>query len=154
MTLVRWQPRSALRPWTPFHEIQNFQQEMDRLFGLDFGRGGESFLDGAWNPAVDVVQEDDRYQVRVDLPGMKRDEIDVTIHGNTLTISGEKKREAETKEENLYRSERYYGKFSRSLTLPSAVDAEKIAATYKDGVLEISIPKSEEARAKVIKIQS
>lgn len=154
MSLVRWQPRSALRPWSPLHEMENFQQEMDRLFGWAFGRGGESFLDGAWSPAVDVVQQDDHYQVRVDLPGMKRDDIDVTIHGNTLTISGEKKRQSETKEENLYRAERYYGKFSRSLTLPTAVDAEKIAATYRDGVLEIKVPKTEEARARMIKIES
>ena len=108
----------------------------------------------AWNPAIDILQEGDRYLVRADLPGMKKDEIEVTLDGDTLTISGEKKRENETRDDSSYRSERYYGKFSRSLVLSSTVDANKIEAAYTDGVLSVTIPKSEEARPKQIKIQS
>ena len=106
-----------------------------------------------WNPAVDVYEDGDRYHVHVDLPGMQRADIAITVKGDTLTISGEKKREKDTKEEDYYRAERYYGKFSRSLTLPSTVDAGKIEAKYKDGVLEVHIPKTEEARPKQIKIE-
>jgi HSP20 family protein len=129
---------------------------MNRLFDWTFGAGtGESMLDGGlWAPAVDIVQEGDRFRVRADLPGMKREEIEVTVNGDTLTISGEKKRESETKQESQFRAERYYGKFSRSLTLPSSVDPSKVEATYRDGVLDISVPKSEEARARSIKIQA
>jgi HSP20 family protein len=84
---------------------------------------------------------------------VKREEIEITVDGDTLTVKGEKKRESESKQDDAYRSERYYGSFSRSLTLPAAVDANKIEARYKDGVLEIVIPKSEEAKPKQIKIQ-
>ena len=108
----------------------------------------------AWSPAVDIVQESDRYLVKVDLPGMKKEEIEITLNGDTLTISGEKKNAKETKDDSYYRSERYYGKFSRSLVLPSTVDANKIEAAYKDGVLSVTLPRSEEARPKQIKIQS
>jgi HSP20 family protein len=126
---------------------------MNRLFDVAFGgRGGEGMLDTSWNPAVDVFEEGDRYHVHVDLPGMKRDDIEITVQGDTLMISGEKKRETETKEEDFYRAERYYGKFSRSLTLPASVDASKIDAKYKDGVLEVLIPKTEEARPRQIKV--
>lgn len=156
MSIVRWQPRAALRPWSMFHDIENLQREMNRLFDWTFGPGSEEgVLDGGlWAPAVDVVQEGDVFRVRADLPGMKREDIEVTINGDRLTISGEKKREAETKQGSQYRTERYYGKFSRSLTLPSSVDANRVEATYRDGVLDISVPKSEDARTRAIKVQA
>ena len=155
MTLVRWQPRSAMRRWTPYSNFEDVQSEMNRLFDWAFGRrGGEGTWDGAWAPAVDIYEEGDKFHVHVDLPGLKRDDIDVTIDSNTMTISGEKKKEHETKEDSYYRAERYYGRFSRSIDLPSSADTSKIDAKYKDGVLEVAIPKSEEARPKQIKIQS
>ena len=152
MTLVRWQPRRALRHWSPYPDVEGVQGEMNRLFGWAFGRHLEDgSFGGSWMPAVDVY---DNFHIHVDLPGLKRDGIDVTVDGNTLTISGEKKRENETKEDGYYRAERYYGKFSRSIDLPSTVDATKIEAKYKDGVLEVALPKSETARPKRIKIGS
>jgi HSP20 family protein len=155
MAMIRWQPRGAMRQWAPFRDIEQFQQEMNRLFDWTFGRhGSDDLWEGSWSPAVDVVQDSDRFHVRVDLPGMKREEIGITLNGDTLTITGEKKRENEVKEDSYFRAERYYGKFSRSLTLPSSVDANKIEATYKDGVLDITIPRSEEAKPKQIKIQT
>jgi HSP20 family protein len=144
-----------VRTWSPLHELDTFQQEMNRLFDWTFGGAGDrSFFEEAWNPATDVIEEEDRFRVRVDLPGMRREEIEVTVNGEVLTITGEKKRDAETKEKNVYRSERAFGKFSRTLRLPSAVDAERVEASYRDGVLEVSIPKSQEARARVVTVKS
>lgn len=155
MALVRWQPRGSMSTWSPLRELEEMRNEMSRMFGWPAGHGeSDGFFDSLWSPAVDIVQEGDRLLVKADLPGMKKDEIEITLNGDTLTISGEKKRESEQKDDNTYRSERYYGKFSRSLVLPSTVDANKIDAVYKDGVLSLTIPKSEEARPKQIKIQS
>jgi len=155
MSLIRWQPRGSVSQWTPFRELGQFHRDMDRLFDMSFGgRGADTLFESGWAPAVDVVQENDRFHVRFDLPGMKRDEIEITLHGDTLTISGEKKRESEVKEDSYYRAERYFGKFSRSLVLPTSVSADKIEATYKDGVLDVVVPKTEEAKPKQIKIQS
>ena len=153
MTLVRWQPRGAMRRWSPYLDFEDLQSEMNRLFDWTVRRRG-SDIDGAWMPAVDVYEEGDSFRIHADLPGLKRDEIDITIDGKTLTISGEKKRESETKEDGYYRAERFYGRFSRSIDLPSSVDTSKIEAKYKDGVLEVTLSKSEEARPKQIKIQS
>ena len=155
MALIRWQPRGTLSAWSPMSEMEEMRNEMSRMFGFPFGRGdADGFFGSLWSPAVDIVQEGDHFLVRADLPGMKKDEIEITLNGDTLTISGEKKRESEAKDDGYYRSERYYGKFSRSLVRPSTVDANKIEASYKDGVLSLTIPKSEEARPKQIKIQS
>lgn len=155
MALVRWQPRGSLSAWNPFRELEEMRNEMSRVFGWPAGRGeSDGLFESIWSPPVDIAQEGDHYIVKADLPGMKKDEIEITLNGDTLTISGEKKKENETKEDNYYRSERYYGRFSRSLALPSTVDANKIEASYKEGVLSVTIPKSEEARPKQIKIQS
>jgi len=153
MTLVRWQPRSALRRWRPYRGFDDLQSEMNRLFDWADWRHGRD-ADGAWMPAVDVYEEGDNFHIHADLPGLKRDEIDITVDGKTLTISGEKKSERETKDDSYYCAERFYGKFTRSIDLPSSVDTSKIEAKYKDGVLEVSLPKTEEARPKQIKIQS
>ena len=155
MTLVRWQPKGAMRAWSPFREIDQLQGEMGGLFDWAFGRSGGSLLtESGWAPPIDVLQDEDAFRVQVDLPGMKKEEIEITLDDNTLTIRGEKKRESETKEDDYYRTERFDGTFSRSLVLPSATDANKIEATYRDGVLDVVIPKSEEAKPKQIKIQS
>ena len=155
MALVRWQPRGTMTAWSPFRELEGIRNEMSRMFGWPVRRGeSESLFESRWSPAVDIIQEGDRYLVKADLPGMKKDEIEITLNGDTLTISGEKKNAKETKDDSYYRSERYYGKFSRSLVLPSTVDANKIEAAYKDGVLSVTLPRSEEARPRQIKIQS
>ena len=155
MSIVRWQPRGAMSTFSPFRNVDRFQQEMNQLIDWAFGRGmGDSLVDTAWAPPVDVIQDGDKFRVHVDLPGMKKDEIEITLNGDTLTIRGEKKRESEHKEEDVYRAERYYGSFARSLVLPASVDSTKIEASYRDGVLEVVIPKSEEAKPKQIRIQS
>ena len=158
MAMIRWQPRHMMRPvreWNPFHELDLFGEEFGRLLGWP-GNGG--FLAGAesasWAPRVDVIEEADRFQVRVDLPGMKKDDIQLTLDGSTLTIHGERKQERETKDRGIYRQERFTGSFSRSLVLPSTVDPQKIEATYNDGVLEVTVPKSDAAKPRQIAIQS
>lgn len=147
MAIVRWEP------WTGFSSLR---REMDRLFD-DFGRGtGEEKGLATWNwaPAVDIYEKGEEYVVKANLPGMKKEDIKVSLHNGALTISGETKREQEVKEEYYYRSERAYGAFSRAIGLPSEVDPEKIKATYESGVLELRIPKAEKAKAKEIKIET
>jgi len=154
MSLVRWQPRSAMAAWDPFRDVNEMRSMMSRFFGWPYGHSEEGPMEADWVPRVDIVQEKERYLVQADLPGMKREEIDITVNGDTLTITGERKSERKTQEDNFYRSERHYGRFSRSLILPSSVDADRIEAAYKDGVLQLAIPKSEQAGPKQIKIES
>lgn len=104
-------------------------------------------------PALDVYEQKDDVIVKAEIPGLTKDEIDITLEGNTLTIKGEKKKEEEVKEEDYYRCERTYGAFSRSIDLPVAVQMDKVNASFKDGVLEIQLPKSEQAKKNVVKVK-
>lgn len=152
MALIKWMGEDI---WEPFRELSELPAEMNRLFGrslvpakwLATGDGGR------WFPEVDIAEEKDRILVRADLPGMKQEEIAVEVSDSVLTIKGERKRESETKDAKTYRVERSYGSFLRSFTLPAGVDAGKISATYKNGVLEIALPKLAEAKAKQIKVE-
>jgi HSP20 family protein len=107
-----------------------------------------------WMPAVDVFEKDDKFVVKAELPGMKEEDIDVSVVGDTLTVKGEKKTESEVKEENYYRCERSYGSFYRSIPLPSTVDASKIKADFEDGVLEVTLPKTAEVKPKKIAVSA
>jgi HSP20 family protein len=107
-----------------------------------------------WMPAVDVLEKDDKFVVKAELPGMKEEDISVSVVGDTLTIKGEKKTETEVKEEDYYRCERAYGSFYRSIPLPSTVDAGKIEASYQDGVLEVTLPKAAEVKPKKIAVSA
>jgi HSP20 family protein len=131
------------------------QKEINRMFDT-FWRGGtladRSFYDGEFSPAVDIAEEDDQYLVKVELPGVSKDDVKITMEGNLLTISGEKKGQKETKK-NYHALERSYGSFSRSFTLPTTVQGDKVAAEYKDGVLTINLPKAEEAKRKQIEVK-
>jgi len=135
--------------------LNHLRREIDRLFEEPFGflAPSTSFFEG-WTPAVDIYEDKDKYTVKAELPGMKKEDIDVSLDGNTLTISGERKEEQEKKEGEGYRSERFFGRFQRSATLPATVQANKIEAAYKDGVLTIVVPKSEEAKPKQIQVKS
>jgi len=136
-------------------ELNRLRREIDRLFEdpFSFLAPSTSFFEG-WTPAVDIREDNDRYVVKAELPGMKTEDIDVSIDDNTLTISGERKQEEEKKEGDTYRSERYFGRFQRSVTLPARVDANNIEATYKDGVLTVIVPKTEEAKPKQIEVKT
>lgn len=137
--------------WRPLQELK---KEMDRLFQEFFGKTWlpERWESIEWMPAVDISETENEIIVKADLPGVKPDDIEISLSENILTIKGEKKREEEEKKENFYRVERYYGSFMRSISLPCDVDEEKIQATYKDGVLRIVLPKKPEEKKKVIKV--
>ncbi len=145
----------AIVRWRPYRELATLQDEMNRLIESFFGReflGEPEPAAMMWGPRVDIHETDDMYVVEAELPGLTKDDIKLSVHESTLTLEGEKKLEEEKKGRNWHRQERVYGKFQRSFTLPSAVDANKISATFKNGVLTIELPKSEAARPKEIPI--
>jgi len=141
MNLIRYQKPDLV--WPTFGRLSSLRDELDSLF--------DSSLTG-WLPALDVHENKDNFTVRVELPGFKREDIQVSLQDGVLTISGERKEEKVSEETEVHRQERYYGKFSRALTLPTAVAADKVKATYKDGVLTITLPKAEEAKPKQIDV--
>jgi len=151
MTLMRWTPRNetARTETDPFSELRRLQDEMLQLFDTSVGRRP---FNGAFAPAIDVSEDKDNVIVKADLPGLSKDDIEISLQDNVLTLRGEKKEESETKEKNFYRMERVHGVFSRAFELPATVNASKVAATFKDGVLHITLPKSEEAKPKQIKV--
>ena len=162
MALMRWNPmmlwRPTQEPWSPFTGIASLRTEMDRLFNTYF----ENMLSSAaseslWNPRVNFQEHDQEFVLVADLPGMKQDNINVTVDDHVLTLQG--KREEEHKAQNgqngsAHYTERSYGTFCRRFTLGAAVDADTITATYKDGVLEVHIPKTAAAQPKRITVQS
>jgi len=134
-------------------ELTRFHDEMDDLISSFFQPWEwPLWRTGRW-PAVDVAEREDHFFVRAEVPGCKAEDIDVSVHGNTLTISGEKKEEEEVKEKGYYHVERAFGAFRRDLNLSGEVDANKIEATCRDGVLQIRVPKSEKAKAIKVKIK-
>lgn len=158
MKLIPWRRRETA-VLQPLNEIEILQDEMNKLFDFSISRafGNNSSKDtlfqSNWGPAVDVYESDDDFLVKADLPGMEKNDIDISVHDGILTIKGEKKLEKEYKDKSYIRAERYYGSFTRSIEIPSEVDAEKVKASYKNGVLELLIPKKEEAKPKQIKIE-
>ncbi len=143
----------AIVRWEPFRDLLSAQREFDRLFREAFGSFGEGEVSTrTWAPAVDIYETGNDIVVRAELPGIKPDEVEVKVEDNTLYLKGERKFEKETKEDNYHRIERTYGSFARSFSLPNSIDAEKVAAEYKDGLLTLTLPKREEAKPKTIKI--
>ncbi|OGP72092.1 MAG: molecular chaperone [Deltaproteobacteria bacterium RBG_13_58_19] len=142
--------------WRPFREVSRLRREMDRLWDEYFGPGRRALqpLEEAWAPAIDVSEAADQITVKAEVPGMEAKDIDISLVGDVLTIKGEKKSEREEKKENYHLVERTYGSFSRSLKLPTAVKADKIDASYKQGVLTIVCPKKEEVKPKQIEIKA
>lgn len=158
MALERWRPFSrfrALERMDPFHDLADIQSEMNRLFDAFFGRPGRTvgLLDRVWAPVVDVYETADELVVTTELPGAKEKDVHVSIVGDVLTIKGERKQDREVKEEHYHRMERFYGSFERHIPLPIPVEADKVKARFRDGVLEIRLPKAEEIKPKEIKIE-
>ena len=141
MKLTTYQRPSLL--WPTFGRLTGLQDEMDRLLEMPLQ---------AWAPALDVHEDKDGYTVRVEVPGMKREDIVVSLQDGALVVSGERKEEKITGDTEVHRQERYYGKFSRALTLPTAVAGDKVKAAYKDGILTVTLPKAEEAKPKQIDV--
>jgi HSP20 family protein len=132
--------------------LSRLRDQLGQIFDLDQADSAFGDMFGGWAPAIDVLDDKDKLTVKAELPGFKRDDIDVSVHENNLIISGERRCEDEQKEGHFYRCERYYGKFHRSVSLPATVDAAKIQARYRDGVLTVTLPKSETAKRKQIEV--
>jgi HSP20 family protein len=146
MAIVRWSD--------PFREFAQLQDRINRAFGDAYSRGDDGLLtSGSWVPPVDIYQSGEHELVlKAELPDMNRADIDITVDNGTLTIKGEKKLAGEVKEEQFRRIERRYGSFSRSFSLPQTIDAGRVAADYRDGVLTVTLPVREEAKPRQIKV--
>jgi len=153
MNIVRWNtPQSST--WPSFGGLSSLRSEIDRLFEAPLSelQRASQFFSGA-APAVDVYEDKENFVVKAELPGMKKEDIEVTMRDGMLSISGERKSEEKVEKGEVYRSERFFGRFQRTVALPSTVDAAKIKAQYKDGVLTVTLPKAEEAKPKHIDVQ-
>ena len=147
MSLVRWKPVDDLMAF-PL-DILDTQRRVNKMVGGLFGGG---LWERMWNPAVDVEERDQEYVVRAELPGVAREDVNITTRGNILTIRGEKKQTKEARDSDYHRTERLYGSFQRSFSLPGNVKEDKIEASFREGILEIVVPKAEDAQAQSIKI--
>jgi HSP20 family protein len=147
----------ALIRWEPVRELSTMQNEMNRLFNTFFDsstprNGGGGTVARRWTPAMDVVETDDHFVLRADLPGLSENDVKIEVDDKVLTISGERKSEHEQSSKGYYRVERSFGSFSRSLTLPEGVDADAIQASFDSGVLEVQIPKPEQHKPRKVQI--
>lgn len=142
--------------WKPFREVTKLRREMDRLWDDYFGPGRRALqpLEAEFAPVVDLAETEDMLTITAEVPGIDPKDIDISLAGEVITIKGEKKSAREEKKENYHLVERTYGSFSRSLKLPATVEAEKIEATYKDGVLTVTCPKKEAVKPKAIEIKT
>jgi HSP20 family protein len=152
MNLIRYQ-NPELMPWPSLDRWMSLRDDLNSLFESPFwsrfGRAGQRF--SAWSPALDLYQNNDNVVAVVELPGMRKEDIEISLHDGTLTISGERRREA-SNGEKTERTERYIGKFRRSITLPVRVNAHRVSAKYQDGILTVTLQKAEEARPKQISV--
>ena len=141
--------------WNPWREMPTIQNRINRMFDDPFFRLGRWTDDdsmGMWNPIVDLYEKDDHFVIKAELPGVDKNNIKVDLKDRVLTLSGERNYDNEVKEENYYRKERSYGKFQRAFRLPADVDSDKIRAEFKDGVLQVEVPKPEKIKAKQVTI--
>ena len=146
----------AIVRWDPFRELATMQDRINRVFGEVYARRPEDdlMLRGDWIPPVDIYEnEKGEIVIKAELPGMTKEEIDLRVENNTLTIRGDRKRQAEVKEEQYHRVERTYGSFTRSFSLPGTVDSARVSADYKDGLLTVSLPLKEEAKPRQIQVR-
>lgn len=152
MNLIRWQ-RPVLNTWPSFGRLSDLRDEIDRLFDVPLAElTNPSRLLSGWNPALDVYEDKENFVVKAELPGMKKEDIEVSLHEGSLSVSGERKSESKHKDAEVYRAERFFGRFQRTVTLPTPIAADKVKAQYKDGVLTITLPKTEEAKPKQIDV--
>ena len=145
----------AIIRWTPFRSMLSLRDEMDRLLNEFYGKvmPTTETYEGDWYPAMDITETDNEVIATLELPGLKREDIKVSVNNDILTVSGEKKQEKTEENENIHRVERTYGYFKRSVALPVEVDTNKVKAVYKDGVLKVTMPKLEEKKTKEIPVQ-
>ncbi len=152
MSLIRYQS-PELSTWPAFDRWTDLRDELNSLFDLpttgNLARQAQLF--SGWTPALDLYQNNDNVVAVVELPGMRKEDIDISLHDGMLTIAGERQ-SSSSEGENAERTERFSGKFRRSITLPTRVDAGKVSASYKDGILTVTLPKAEEAKPKKVEV--
>lgn len=144
MALVRW-TENELSPWGAFRDLE---RQLNRVFGDT----GASNGDRNWVPAIDIHESEDAFTVEVDIPGMKKEDIHIEVMDNVLTVRGERKSETEKKDKNYHRVERSYGSFARSVELPGRFNTEKVGAKFEDGVLKVTLPKTEDTKPRRISV--
>ena len=156
MTTPRYNtPNANVQRWDPFRQLSSLREEIDRLFDrpLSSSVPQELWLGGGW-PSIDLYEDRDQLVVKVEVPGLKKEDIDISLHEGVLAVSGERKADETYENAETHHSELFVGRFHRALSLPVAVQAEKTSASYQDGVLTITLPKAEEAKPKQIKVQA
>ena len=151
MRLMRWQ-RPETSSWAPLDQWTNLREEINRLFEAPFGEMARESEFFGWAPALDLYEDKDHLIVKAELPGMKKEDIDISLHQGSLIISGERKEESPGGDGETSRTERFFGRFQRSLELPKPVDPNKVSASYKDGILTVRLPKTEESKPKQITV--
>jgi HSP20 family protein len=139
--------------WEPLRDLMALQERMNKLFDETFSRGAQDVDAGAWSPLVDILEQGDEIIIKMEIAEADQKAIDIKVEGNALTIKGERKLEEGTKREDYMRLERPFGSFSRSFSLPTTVDSEKVKASHKDGILRVVLPKKEETKPKQIKVE-
>lgn len=141
-----------MKKWEPFSELVTMRDDVDRLFDVFFGTQPQT-IDDLWRPSIDIEESNGNLMVKAEIPGMKKENIKVSVKEDMLTISGERKQENETRDKTYHRIERSYGQFRRMIRLPAEVDADKVKASYKDGVLSVTLPKPESMKPKHIDVE-
>ena len=152
--LTRWEP--MMSRWNPFKELEEREQRLSAYLGRPGGRteaGKEAMTIAEWSPLVDITEDDKEYVIKADLPDVKKEDVKLTVQNDVMSISGERKYEKEDKGKKYHRVERAYGNFMRSFTVPEDADGSKVSAEYKDGVLNVHLPKSEKAKPKSIEVK-
>lgn len=152
MNIIRYrEPEFSL---SRFRGLESLREEMNRLFDGSSGFARSGGLISGWNPLLDVTQDKEHIYVKAELPGLKKEEINLSLHDGVLTLSGERREESKKEDEKVFREERTFGRFSRSITLPTEVNPDAIKATYRDGILVVELAKAEEAKPKQIQVNA
>jgi len=156
-TLEKWNPFRISSSWDPFREMEEMQARLASLFGGRFPllKQGteEGFSLAEWVPPVDITEDEKEYSVKVELPGVKKEDVKVSVEGGVLSITGERKAEKEEKDKKYHRLERSYGSFIRSFAVPEGAASDKVSAEFKDGVLSVRIPKDEKIKPKLVDVK-
>lgn len=150
MSLVKWEDKDLYDPWG---DLKSLQDEINDLFEVDRFPATTGLFDRSLSPALDVIEGDQDFTVRCELPGIEKKDLDVTIASNVLTIKGEKKEKTEEEKGDYFKKETWSGSFQRTVSLPNSADSEKLSAELKDGILTIKLPKKEEAKPKQISVK-
>ena len=151
MTTLRYTtPTLTHATFSPLARLNAFQQEVDRLF--DFPSFSRDAQPGGWSPALDLYQNKDNFLVKIEVPGMKKEDITLSLHDGLLTVSGERRHEEAHDKKGALRNERSFGRFERTVTLPTQVDGTRVTASYEDGILTVTLPKAEAAKPRQIEI--